>query len=289
MEIDQLGSFEINVMVISDSEKLDLRSLITLDAEGYLLTRLQLEFDVYVSEARVALDISHSPWWLDSIYGQFKELYIELTQLNVAVEEISDPTDITPNKLQGYDAILILDPCARDYDLYGRGRNKSYPYSPEEINAYENYWKTGGNLMVVTLDNRTIDIASVNDLISWSNISLNFDKIPSVQVTVNNRPLTRVVTEMLDHPITTSVSSFDFIGCSLNFTGDCFSLAWTLENEDGVILNKTVMVGLEGDVDNRLIVTGSNYFMDNAGMKGLYSSDYNARLVKQCVLWLIGL
>ncbi len=289
LDIDQIGSFDINVRVISDSEKLGMRSLVTLDADGYLFTRIQLQFDVYVSEARVAIDVSHSPWWLDSIYGQFKEFYKELTQLNIAIEELRVPSDITPSRLQVYDAVVILDPCARDYDLYGRGKNKSYPYTSDEIDTYEDYWRNGGSLMVVTLDNRTIDITSVNDLISWTNISLNYDKIPGVQITVDGRPTTRVITEMLDHPITSGVSSFDYIGCSLNFTGECFSIAWTLENEDGDILNKTVMVGVEGNVGNRLIVTGSNYFIDNAGMKGLYSSDYNARLVKQSVLWLIGL
>ncbi len=287
IEINQVGSFDINIRVVSDTERIGMRSLITLIAEDYLFTRVQLEFDVQVSIARIALDISHSPWWLDSIYGQFKRFYEELTQMNIAVEEFRLPADITLNRLRQYDAVLILDPCARDYDLYGRGKNKSYPYSPDEIDAYRNYWQIGGNIMVVALDNRTIEIASVNNLISWFNVSMNFDRIPGVQITIDGKPTTKIITGLANHPIAAGVSTFDYIGCSLNYSGDSYCIAWTLDEIEGTVFNKTVLVGLEGAIGNRFLVTGSNYFIDNAGMYGLYSSDYNARLARQCVLWLI--
>jgi hypothetical protein len=274
--------------VVSDSEKIGQRALITLHSFGYLLTRMQLEFDVHVSIARIAFDLSHSPWWLDSIYGQFKNFYTELTSLSIAVEELNKPSQLTLNRLLHFDGVVILDPCARDYDLYGRGRNNSIPYSPEEIEVYQEYWRMGGNVMIVSLDNRTTDIAKSNELLSFFNVSFNYDRIPGVQIIIDGHISTKIVTDLASHPVTVGVPSFDYIGCSINYSENAFSLAWTIENIDGIQYNKTVMVGLNGSIGNRAIFVGSNYFIDNAGMAGLYSSDYNARLARQSVLWLIG-
>ena len=287
IEADQLGSFNLAIRVVSDSEKLGQRALISLHADGYLITRMQLEFDVHESIARVAFDTSHSPWWLDSIYGQFKNLYIELTSLGIAIEELNEPSELTLNRLLHFDAVIILDPCARDYDLYGRGRNNSLPYTSEEIDVYKAYWEMGGNVMIVSLDNRTTDIEQSNELITFFNVSYNYDRIPSTQIIIDGRTSTKIITDFATHPVTLGVSSFDYIGCSLNYSDNAFCLAWTIENIDGIQYNKTVLVGLNGSMGNRAVFVGSNYFLDNAGMAGYYSSDYNARLARQCILWLI--
>jgi hypothetical protein len=97
---------------------------------------------------------------------------------------------------------------------------------------------------------------------------------------------------MITHPITELIDSFDYNGCSLNFTGDVFEIAWTDLNwvdANGTLRtdNRTVLVGLENSIGGRLIATGSNFFLDNWALNNLYRSDQDSRFVRQSVYWLL--
>ena len=146
--------------------------------------------------------------------------------------------------------------------------------------------------MVLALNNQTLDVPSLNEFLSVFNVTLNYDRLPSVHIVVDSSPNTVVITEMVDHPITNGVSSFDFIGCSMNYSGLCQPLAWavveTVDSEGSIFMEyKTVLVSLENENSGKFLVIGSNYCFDNWGMKGYYTSEDNDRLARQCVFWLI--
>jgi hypothetical protein len=158
--------------------------------------------------------------------------------------------------------------------------------------AYADYYANGGNLFLVGLSNSSIDHTHANNLFSLFNITLVNDRIPSITITVNGITSTALITDMITHPITDLIDSFDYNGCSLKFTGDAFEIAWTDFNwvdANGTLHtdNRTVLVGHENSIGGRLIATGSNFFLDNWALNNLYRSDQDLRFVRQAVYWLL--
>ncbi len=292
--VNQTGSFSVRVHVISGTDMLNLQALVTLIAPGYLSLKAQMKFDASVGFAVVAFDVSHSPWWTDSIYGQFRAFYELLTDIGIAVEEIRDPNDLQSESMLRYDAIVVLDPCAWSYSL-DENRIVASPfasYSQSEIEAYLTYWRAGRGLLVAALDNSSIDVESTNQLLSCFNMTLNHDHIPGVTIVVDGIPSSVLVSGLTNNTLAQGVRSFDFNGCSLNFSNGAFRLAWTeivWRDPQGNlhIDSRTVAVGLEGEGGSRMVAMGSNFFIDNWGINGLYQSTQNSKLALQTVLWLI--
>ena len=97
---------------------------------------------------------------------------------------------------------------------------------------------------------------------------------------------------MIQSPITDIVDAFDYNGCSLNFTGDVFEIAWkdaTWEDTNGTEHSEhySVLVGLENGNGGRLLATGSNFFLDNWALSDLYRSDKNLQFALQSIYWLL--
>jgi hypothetical protein len=299
--INQTGRFTIWINVRSNQAHDNLNSLLTLYEANYGLLTLKLSFSVAVPSARIAFELSHTPWWMDSIYGQFRGLYETITRLGIAVEEIHDRSFLIFHNLLFYDALVILDPCAWDTrHENGRIRKQSIRYSPSELYAINEYWNAGGNLFIIGLDNSTsdstggIDIEGANLLLSLFNMSFNFDHVPSLTIIVNGIPSTILVEYIADHPIMERVEAFDYNGCSLNYSCNATALAWTefrwRDSEDNLMIeNRTLLAILEGSVFGRLIVSGSNFPFDNYGIYGAYRTNENVKLTRHLIYWLVGL
>jgi hypothetical protein len=230
---------------------------------------------------------------MDSIFGQFREFYSGVTRQGLAVEEIRDRREITLEKLREFDAIIILDPCAWEFIEVGESSKpfRSIRYSQAELDAYWTYWEKGGNIMVAGGSNNSIDVAGANELLAIFNISFNYDAVPLTTFVVNGVANTISVVNILNHPVTERITSFDYNGASLETNGNQTVLAleeisWL--DVDGVILTalKPVLVVDEGRASARLIVTGSNFFIDNWGIEGVYGSQDNSRMMLQCIYWL---
>ncbi len=235
---------------------------------------LEIAFSPATSIAKVAIDVSHTTWSIDSTYGQFRDLYLTLVENNISVTEINDRNDITLSNLMAYDAVLILDPCVWD-------RNETDPLNPElfstpftiaEEQAYQDYFNAGGGIFVAALSNDSLDIGSLNDFLNWTGFSLEFNQIPIFGDTVE-------ITNIFTHPITNGIDSFDYSGAAINVPVSGEILAQRSGN--------SVLGALDGV--GRFVLSGSNFHIDNWGMSGEYYSDYNDELALQIVLWLCGL
>ncbi|TFG30411.1 hypothetical protein EU527_14565, partial [Candidatus Thorarchaeota archaeon] len=150
--INQIGRTVITIEV-PESGVSSINGTITFTSEDFGATSLHISFDVNTAIARVAFDITHTPWDIDSIYGQFREFYKILVENDISVTEIRDRSMINLTTLQQYDAVVILDPCA--YDI-----NETDPldlsvfsitFSEEETQAYQDYFNAGGGIFVVAL------------------------------------------------------------------------------------------------------------------------------------------
>jgi hypothetical protein len=299
--VNQTGAFTIWVNVISNQAHENLISLLTLSELNYGELTMEITFDVAIPNAKIAFELSHTPWWMDSLYGQYRGLYETITGLGISVEEIHDRSELIFHNLLFYDAVIVLDPCAWETRLEDGVTTKySTRYSPSELFALNEYLISGGNLFIIGLDNSSsnrpggIDVEGANMLLSFFNMSYNYDHTPLVTITVNGIPSTTLVEYIADHPITEGVDEFDYNGCSLNYTCNATALAWTefrwIDSGDNVMTeNRTLIAVLDGVYNGRLVVSGSNFPFDNLGIYGAYKSDQNVNLARHIILWLVGL
>lgn len=295
IRVNQTGSFQFSIDIQTAEPHEGLTLTVTLSSSRYGNLRARLAFDAASPLARIAFDFSHSPWLMDSIYGQFREMYSLLTSAGIAIEELRFRSEITPENLGRYDAIFILDPCAWGYS-YEQGKVQStstYTFSPAEKDAYLEYWESGGSILVAGMGNRSLDLNSVNELLLLFGFFLNYDRIPGITIEVGGISSTLLVTDLMNHSTTEGIGSFDFVGCSVNYTGNSYPLAQvevSTIDESGEVhsVNRTLMAALEGLSNARMIVAGTNFMFDNWGVGGYYQSDDNDRFIVQMAYWLIG-
>lgn len=292
--VNQSGDFYVDLRVESSNALENLEASISFTAYRYHQLKLELEFDARVALREVAFDISHTSWSIDSSYGQFRKLYRHLTKGGIAVDELRFPDNLSLEVLSLYDAVFVLDPCAWAYTINGFSYDRIglYSYTPQQLAAYAGYFANGGNLFLAGLSNSSIDQNRANELFSQFNITLANDHIPGITIVLNGVSSTDLITEMNQHNITEGIDAFDYNGCSLNFTGDSYEIAWKdviWRDENGTIQSerRSVLVGLENDDGGRLIASGSNFFLDNWALTDLYRSDQNLQFVLQSVFWLL--
>ncbi|TXT55198.1 MAG: hypothetical protein BAJATHORv1_40108 [Candidatus Thorarchaeota archaeon] len=293
--VNQSRTFEIELFVNSSIKILNLQGVVYFTAEDYRNIWSQFRFDANIPRAWVAFDFSHTSWSIDSIYGQFRQFYEALSRLNISVEAIHDRQDIVTINLQRFDAILKFDPCSWKFTNIGNTiiLNESLSITREEIAVYQEYWELGGNMMVLGLSSKYLDISSANLFLSRFGFLLNNDSIPAVTTFVSGIPSTIEVTDISSHEIMEGIISFDYNGCSLHAFEDSEILARTdvvFENSSGVFTESRSLLGYRSNgTFGKILVSGSNFFLDNFGMSGYYQSNQNLQLGYQSVYWLLGI
>ncbi len=292
--VDQVATLILELHYVSNFEKEDVNAVVSLIAPDFQSMRIRFEFDALIPYKRIAFDISHTPWAIDSIYGQFRSLYSKITSLGSCVDELRDLTDITFETLNQYDAVFVLDPCAWDSYMVNNSieMRALYSYTQDQLDAYVQYWEQGGGLFLIGLSNYSLDLKNANALYNAFNITLNYDLVPAITIIVNGIASTTRIDMMNSHPVTDFIDYFDYNGCSLNYSGNAYDLAWkevSWIDENGTIRsdNRTVLVSLENENGGRLLATGSNFFVDNWALNDLYQSKQNWKLVLQSLFWLI--
>jgi hypothetical protein len=295
--VNQSAELSLTINIRSSISWVNVQAQITFINNRYHTIHSRVNFDATspVFDRKIAFDFTHTPWWMDSIFGQFREFYSRVTDQGVAIEEIRDRREITIEKLREFDAVIILDPCAWEFGEVG---NRSIPissieYTKKELDIYRTYWVTGGSIMITGGTNCSIDLAGVNQLLELFNMSMNFDAVPLETIVINGvANAIQVVNINRDHPVTRNIVSFDYNGASLNVTDNHTILAReiiTWLNEDGVRRTalKPVLAVDEGGGNGRLIVTGSNFFIDNWGLLKKYGAEDDSGLMLRCIYWLV--
>jgi len=271
--INQTGQVPITVEIPS-SGATRYESHITFTSPSFGMASLSVDFDVTTAVARVAFDISYTTWSIDTTYGQFRDFYRLLTENDISVTEIRDEAHITLSYLQEFDAVVLLDAFAWDVNESDPDNTErfSLPFDPAAKQAYQDYYDGGGGVFVAVLSNESLDIEKINDFISWSDYSFGFTEIASGYETVE-------VTQIAAHTITSAVGSFDYLGAPI-------ATVPVGSNWLGRHSGSTVLSSVQGAGGGRLVVTGTNFFIDNWGINELYTSTHNDRLALQIVKWV---
>jgi hypothetical protein len=240
-------------------------------------TNLDIEFSVKEPIARVAFDISHTTWSIDSYYGQFREFYKELTANDISVTELRNSTATTLTVLQQFDSVVILDPCVYDYNetIPTESILFSLPFSTSEKEAYEDYYNAGGGIFLATLGSSNTNITQVNDFLSFTGFELTAAEVPS-----GTTPT--LIDDLESHIITSGISGFHYLGATMTILGDGEWLARYPPSAP--------VLGYEESVGGgKIVVTGTNYFIDNYALSGEYGPGDDALIALRIVLWTAGL
>ena len=255
-----------------------LENFIGFSSPDFGDTSLNITFALSDAQARVAFDISHTTWSIDSTYGQFREFYKLLTENEISVTEIRNSSATTLSVLQQFDSVIILDPCVVDYNetIPSDATIYSLPFSDAEKQAYEQYYDAGGGIFLATLGDSYTNITEVNDFLSFSGFGLNPVEVPSG----SNPALVQVINS---HIITASVTGFHYSGATVHVPGDGTWLGRFSPPSADVLGCK------EGPGGGRIVVTGTNFFIDNYGLSGQYEqygTGNDALLALRIVLWI---
>lgn len=275
-DINQIGRVPVTVNV-PESDVTEIEGTITFSSEDYSECNLHISFDVGTAIARIAFDISHTPWDIDTIYGQFREFYKVLVDNDVSVTEIRNSSATTNSSLHEFDAVVILDPCAYGANETDPTDVTSYflPFSENEKQAYEDYYNSGGGIFVAGLADTSLNVTSLNEFLSWTGFALTSNQVPS-----GDDPV--LIDRIDSHIITSGINGFHYHGATISIPIDGERLA-----RYGAM---PIMGYKEGVNGGKLVITGSNFFLDNYGLLGLYSgADDNADLALRIVLWCAGM
>ncbi|MBY8998397.1 MAG: S8 family serine peptidase [Candidatus Thorarchaeota archaeon] len=239
-------------------------------------TSLDVSFELSSAIARVAFDISHSSWSIDTSYGQFREFYKELTANDISVTEIRNSTATTLAVLQQFDSVVILDPCVYDYNetIPTVATPYSLPFSGAEKTAYAAYYDAGGGIFLATLGSSFTNITQVNDFLSFTGFELTAVEVPS-----GTDPA--LIVDLENHIITSGLSGFHYLGATLNIP---------LANRLASFHPAATVMGYKESVGGgKIVVTGTNFFIDNYALLGEYGVGDNALIAYRIVLWTAGL
>lgn len=273
-EINQIGRVPVTVNVPATGVA-EIEGNITFSSSKFGECSLHISFDVGTAIARVAFDISHTPWDIDTIYGQFREFYKILVENDVSVTEIRNSSATTNNTLHEFNAVVILDPCAYTANETDPTNITSYflPFSDNETKAYEDYYNSGGGIFIASLSNSSINVTSLNTFLNWTGFTFTSYQVPS-----GNTPT--LIDRIDSHIITSGINAFHYLGATITIPIDGHRLA----RFD--IGDLPLMGYKEGVQGGKLVITGSNFMLDNYGMLGLYNGAAdNAQLALRIVLW----
>ncbi|MBE0526044.1 MAG: S8 family serine peptidase, partial [Candidatus Thorarchaeota archaeon] len=208
-EIDQIGRVPVTVNV-PDSGVTEIEGSITFASSSFGECTLQISFDVGTAIARIAFDISHTPWDIDTIYGQFREFYKVLVENDVSVTEIRNSSATTNSSLHEFDAVVILDPCAYSANETTPANVTSYflPFSENETNAYEDYYNSGGGIFIAALSNSSINVTSLNTFLNWTGFNFTTFQVPS-----GDSPT--LINTIDPYIITSGINGFHYIGATI--------------------------------------------------------------------------
>lgn len=273
--INQTGFVPLTIYVPSSGGP-SFSGAITFQADGFAEASLSISFTASTALARIAFDTSFTSWSIDTHYGQFRDFYRLLTDNGISVSEIRSESEISLDYLESFDGVILLDPFVWDLNETDPEHLSlfSLPYSNESKQAYSDYYFGGGGVFVTTLSNFSSNVGRLNDFIDWSGFS--FD---SPRISVSDSPV--LVTNIYPHLVTNEIVGFDFLGARIFLPAGATELARYGGN--------FVLGCLQDASGGRIVVTGTNYFIDNWGINEQYAASDDAQLALQIVQWITNL
>ena len=248
---------------------------------------INVSVEVLEPTVRIGFDVYHSLWTIDHLLGQFIEMRNYLADESIALVEFTHPDNYTD--LSGYDALIIPDPnsyglrfnAADEIEVFSRS------FSSITIDAIVDYVNAGNGLFVLTTDEDSSNQTETNQLLEHFNITVTRDSVPAEDNSIDDDFDVEEITNFLsNHPVTEGISSVDYYGSILNITGEnAQALAWGYDEESTL---KPVIAAYNTSATStgRVLVSGSNFMLDNWGINNEYEATDNLDFLYNAVSWL---
>jgi hypothetical protein len=259
---------------------------IIIDCEYGDSLAVAINVDIEAPIIQIGFDVYHSLWEIDHLFGQFNELRLKLSNEDIALIELTHPENFS--QLTEFDAVIMPDPNSltltfdEELETIATHRN----FTTETLDYLADYVETGHGLFIMSTDNDSACLTETNRLANMFNISIEEDTIPDT-IVYNELTGSFNVLKITDldptHEVTSSLTDFDYLGAKLAILGDnAKAIAWS-----GVISN-TVLAAYESENNSlgRVVVTGSNFMVDNMGINGEYNSSNNLEFIISVIEWL---
>ncbi|NHK31289.1 MAG: S8 family serine peptidase [Asgard group archaeon] len=245
-----------------------------------------IDVDIEAPKTRIGFDVYHSLWEIDHLFGQFNELRLKLSNEDIALIELTHQENFS--QLADFDAVIMADPNSltlafdAELDTIATHRN----FTTETLDYLADYVETGHGLFIMSTDNDSACLTETNRLTNLFNISIEEDTIPET-IVYNEITGSYNVLKITDldptHNVTSSLTDFDYLGAKLSILGDnAKTIAWF-----GVMSN-AVLAAYESENNSlgRVVITGSNFMVDNMGINGEYNSTNNLEFIISVIEWL---
>ncbi|NHJ48274.1 MAG: S8 family serine peptidase [Asgard group archaeon] len=247
---------------------------------------ITVNLNITTPTIKIGFDVYHSFWEMDHLFGQFNEMFLELSNRNISMVELNHLDNFS--QLADYDALIMPDPNAYGFLLNNEASTvPTYNnFTTETIDYIVNYVEDGHGLFVIGTDNDSACLPETNKLMNHFNISFTEETIPEVvvqdEITGNYNIV--LITEMNStHPVTASLINFDYLGAKLEILGDnALPLAWHTQ------ITNVALAAYESENNTlgRVVVSGSNFFADNWGINDEYTSYNNLELITSVIEWI---
>ncbi|HUT82466.1 MAG TPA: S8 family serine peptidase [Candidatus Bathyarchaeia archaeon] len=286
--INQSGLVDCK-FVIPESFSPDNNHQEVLSIQGSLGGDLAVTIGVEIASPKVSLgfDVFHSAWDMDHLFGQFRDLRLELAKADIALIELTHPDNFT--QLDKYDALIMPDP--NTYGLYLDDEKIVQAYyqafANDTIDAIVDYVEAGNGLFVLGTTSDSTEINETNRLLEHFNITILENTIPDPIIYNEDSGSYNIVliTDMNDtHGVTKDLIDFDYIGSKLAIIGEnAQAIAWYQSQS-----NVAVAAYESGNKTHagRVVVSGSNFMADNWGINGEYLSSHNLDLIISTIEWI---
>jgi len=249
------------------------------DSNGRTIGSISIGFTLDEARAFWGWDLKHTSWVpLDFTWGQFREMFVYLEYLGVAVETIW-PNDDFVSLLNRYDIIYSPDTGTTEYTFNENGDItgiSAYSWTSEEIDALKNYVDSGGFVIFQVMDgtNKTLD--QVEDTLE----DVGKSPLEIINPVANRFGMEYYIHEfgMTDavrasteiHLITAGVADIAFYGnIAINITSN--TDIYTLATYDGHVVMAAYMNITESYTGVFLTLT-TNFLFDNWAFSNLYVS-----------------
>lgn len=273
--------------VIADNQTLGTHEEI-LYITSNLGESLEVTISVEIEDpiTRIGFDTYHSLWKMDHLFGQFGEMREQLARESIALIELPNLNNFS--QLNNYDALIIPDP--NTYGLYLENDfsvNQYYrEFTNETLDYITDFVETGHGLFILGTDNESAAFNETNRLLNKFNITITENTIPATYIydEATGEYNVALITQMNNtHSVTAGLINFDYFGASLSIIGDnSLSVAWS-----GLQTNAAVVAHISpNNTYGRVVVTGSNFMIDNWAMNSQYNSTHNLDFLLNVVEWI---
>ncbi|MFW9924255.1 MAG: S8 family serine peptidase [Candidatus Thorarchaeota archaeon] len=291
--INQTGIVDCKFIVPSDYTAENHFERIVFESENDNLLSVNVTVQHIIDPVlRIGFDVCFSAWEYDHLLGQFVQMRNYLADEDVALVELTSPDNYSD--LSSFDALILADPNSYGAKFNAEEHIETYyiPFTDTVIDSLVEFVNQGNGLFILTTDNSSSALFETNKLLNNFNITAEEISFPKASI-LSDTNIVSITNLTETHPVMIGIDGFDYYGGTLNITGPyAEAIAWGYadisENEVSLYKWLPVVAAYEAPTldAGRVLVTGSNFMIDNYGINNEYIATDNFDYLLNVISWI---